>query len=129
MRTIEWAKGKVKIIDQTKLPHRLKFVYLRTVGDAVEAIKTMKVRGAPAIGVAAAFGCVLGSSRLKETAKKLIASRPTAVNLKWAVERILRVARAGRGLPSLKLKELLLAEALKMAEEDVATNKAMGRHG
>jgi methylthioribose-1-phosphate isomerase len=129
MRTIEWKNGKVKIIDQTQLPHRLKFLYLRTPGEAVKAIKTMKIRGAPAIGVAAAFGCVLGSGRLGETARKLIDSRPTAVNIKWAVDRMLRMARAGMGLRPIKLKELLLEEALRIAEEDVETNKRIGLHG
>jgi len=116
MRTIEWKNGKVRIIDQTLLPHKLRFVYLRTVNDVVDAIKTMKVRGAPAIGVAAAFGCVLGAANPKATAKKLIASRPTAVNLKWAVERMLKA----RGS---------LAEALKIAAEDIETNKRIGSNG
>lgn len=129
MRTIEWKKGKVKIIDQTQLPHRFKYLYLRTVDEVVAAIKSMKIRGAPALGVAAAFGCVLGASKLKETAKKLIISRPTAVNLKWAVERMLKVARAGKGLSSAKLEVLLLKEALRMAEEDIETNKKIGLHG
>jgi len=129
MRTIEWKNGKVKIIDQTQLPHRLKFLYLRTPGEVVKAIKSMKIRGAPALGVAAAFGCVLGSSKLGEATRKLIDSRPTAVNIKWAVDRMLRVARAGKGLPALKLKELLLKEALLIAEEDVETNQRIGLHG
>ncbi|MDD5382685.1 MAG: S-methyl-5-thioribose-1-phosphate isomerase [Candidatus Margulisbacteria bacterium] len=129
MRTIAWEKGKVRIIDQTQLPQRLKFRLLKTVAAVVRAIKTMQVRGAPAIGVAAAFGCVLGSSRLKDTAGKLIAARPTAVNLKWAVERMLRVAKAGRGLPPEKLRWLLLEEALRLAEEDVVINKKIGRNG
>lgn len=129
MRTVEWENCKVKIIDQTQLPHRLKFIYLRTIRDVVAAIKTMKVRGAPAIGVAAAFGCVLGASRIRETARKLIASRPTAVNIRWAVERMLKIAGAGRGLPLSKLKELLLSEALRIAQEDVEANKKIGLHG
>lgn len=129
MRTIEWHKGKVRLIDQTLLPQKLKFIYLQNTADAVRAIKTMQVRGAPAIGVAAAFGCVLGAFHLKETARKLIASRPTAVNLCWGVERILKVAKAGKGLPPKKLQQLLLKEALKMAEEDVQTNQSIGRHG
>ncbi len=129
MRTVEWENCRVKMIDQTQLPHCLKFIYLRTVKEVVDAIKNMRVRGAPALGVAAAFGCVLGSDKLKKTAAQLIGSRPTAVNIKWAVERMLRIARAGRGLPPSKFKELLLAEALRMAEEDVETNKRIGLHG
>lgn len=129
MRTINWKDGKVKIIDQTNLPHKLSFLYLQTVDQVVNAIKTMKIRGAPALGVVAAFGCVLGSKNLKETARKLIASRPTAVNIQWAVERISKVAKAGKWRPPAKFKLLLLEEALRMAEEDVETNKKMGRYG
>jgi methylthioribose-1-phosphate isomerase len=89
----------------------------------------MKVRGAPAIGVAAAFGCMLGASDLKKTARSLLISRPTAVNIKWAVERMKNIAKAGRGLPPVRLKLLLLEEALRIAGEDVRANKMMGRHG
>ena len=127
MRTIQWKnavpagrQGKVRIIDQTKLPHKLTFLNLQTVDQVVAAIKSMKIRGAPAIGVAAAFGCVFGASNLKKTARQLLNSRPTAVNIKWAVERMLRIARAGKGL---------LEEALLIAEEDIETNKKIGRNG
>lgn len=116
MKTIQWKNSKVKIIDQTKLPHKLSFVYLRTLDQVVSAIKTMKIRGAPAIGVAAAFGMVLGEKNPKKAARKLLASRPTAVNLKWAVERM------------LKAKDLL-KEAKKIAAEDVLINKRMGENG
>ena len=129
MRTIEWKNGKVRIIDQTKLPHKLSFLNLRTVDQIVDAIKSMKIRGAPAIGVAAAFGCVLGALNLKKTAQKLLSSRPTAVNIKWAVERMQKIARGGRGLPLTKFKLLLLGEALRIAEEDVEVNKRIGLHG
>lgn len=129
MRTIQWKKGKVRIIDQTKLPHKLTFVDLQTVDQVVAAIKSMKIRGAPAIGVAAAFGCVFGASNLKKTARQLLNSRPTAVNIKWAVEQMLRIARAGKGLSLPELKKLLLKEALKIADEDVETNKRIGRNG
>jgi methylthioribose-1-phosphate isomerase len=129
MKTIAWKKGKVRIIDQTRLPHKLSFLNLRTVDQVVKAIKTMKIRGAPAIGVAAAFGCVLGASNLKRTARKLLNSRPTAVNIKWAVERMQKIAKAGRGLRGPELKKLLLKEALKIAEEDIESNKMIGRNG
>lgn len=120
MRTIEWHNGKVRMIDQTLLPRKLKLIYISTADEMVSAIKTMKVRGAPAIGAAAAFGCVLGSNNLPAAARRLIASRPTAVNLQWAVKRMLAAARAGKNL---------LQEALEIAEEDVATNKQLGLHG
>ncbi|HLD34328.1 MAG TPA: S-methyl-5-thioribose-1-phosphate isomerase, partial [Patescibacteria group bacterium] len=107
MRTIEWHNGKVRMIDQTLLPRKLKLIYVSTAAEMVNAIKTMKVRGAPAIGAAAAFGCVLGSNNLPATARRLIASRPTAVNLQWAVKRMLAAARAGKNL---------LQEALEIAD-------------
>ncbi|KPJ69625.1 methylthioribose-1-phosphate isomerase [candidate division WOR-1 bacterium DG_54_3] len=129
MQTIAWKNGEVRIIDQTKLPRKLTFIYLQTVDQIVKAVKTMRIRGAPAIGVAAAFGCVLGASNLKKTAQELLNSRPTAVNIKWAVERMQRIARAGRGLPLARLKLLLLEEALRIAEEDIETNKRIGRYG
>ena len=129
MKTIQWKNGKIRIIDQTKLPHKLTFLNLRTVVQVINAIKTMKIRGAPAIGVAAAFGCVLGASDLKGTARKLLNSRPTAVNIKWAVQRMLGIARVGRGLPLARLKLLLLEEALRIADEDVEVNKRIGRYG
>jgi methylthioribose-1-phosphate isomerase len=120
MRTIEWKNGKVRMIDQTLLPRKLELIYVSTAAEMVNAIKTMQVRGAPAIGAAAAFGCVLGSNDLPATARKLIASRPTAVNLQWAVKRMVAAARAGKNL---------LQEALQIAEEDVETNKRLGLHG
>jgi len=116
VKTIQWANGKVKIIDQTKLPHKLSYIYLSNLDQVVNAIKTMKIRGAPAIGVAAAFGMVLGKKNLKVAARKLLASRPTAVNLRWAVERM------------LKAKDLL-KEAKRIAAEDAEINKLIGRNG
>ncbi|MFA4843917.1 MAG: S-methyl-5-thioribose-1-phosphate isomerase [Candidatus Margulisiibacteriota bacterium] len=128
-RTITWLNNKVRMIDQNALPHKLRLIDLKTAAEVVRAIKTMKVRGAPALGVAAAFGMVLGVNDLKGTARKLIASRPTAVNIRWGVERMLAVARAGAGLPLPKLKKLLLSAARRLADEDVAINRALGRHG
>ncbi len=129
MRNIEWKKDRVRIIDQTKLPHRLSFLDLWTVDQVVDAIKTMKIRGAPALGVAAAFGCVLGVFDPEKAALKLLTSRPTAVSIKWALIRMMNIFRAGRGLPKRKLRKLLLKEAILMAEEDIVTNKEIGRRG
>ena len=129
MRTIDWEKCKLKIIDQTRLPQRLAFLHLKTVGEVVGAIKTMKVRGAPALGVVAAFGYALGVNDLKKAYQKLLNSRPTAVNIRWALDRMSKIARAGRGLPLIRLKQLLLEEAVKMANEDVEINKRIGLHG
>jgi methylthioribose-1-phosphate isomerase len=120
MKTIEWIDRRVRIIDQTQLPHKLKFIYLRSVRDVVEAIKSMKVRGAPVIGVAAAYGIVLGYPKLKQTAKVLIASRPTANSIAWAVKRMLKV-KGGRAE--------LLREAQRIAREDVEINRRIGKNG
>ncbi len=94
-RTIWFENDVIKIIDQTKLPHQFIIKDLKTVDDAINAIKVMEVRGAPLIGATAAFGLVLAiienndQSFLKKSAKDLISSRPTAINLKWAVDRMM----------------------------------------
>ena len=94
-RTIWFENNVVKIIDQTKLPHQFIIKDLKTVNDAINAIKTMEVRGAPLIGATAAYGLVLAiienndQSFLKKSAENLINSRPTAINLKWAVDRMM----------------------------------------
>lgn len=128
MRTLEWVNGKLKIIDQLELPHKLKFLYLKTYKDVVKAIKDMNVRGAPAIGVTAAYGCVLAGKKLKEAAKELIASRPTAVNIQWAVNKMLQFAKEGPPSPRLR-RMYLLEKAHQMAEEDIEINKKMGAYG
>ena len=95
-RTIWFEKNLVKIIDQTKLPHQFVIKSLKTVNDAIYAIKTMEVRGAPLIGATAAYGLVLSIiekndlSFLKKSSEELIKSRPTAINLKWAVDRMMK---------------------------------------
>lgn len=99
LKTIEWVDDKVKIIDQTQLPLNLSYVNITTIEEMYEAIKTLKIRGAPAIGVAAAFGLYLGIkefpntetldtfiTQLQKSADYLVSSRPTAVNLKWALD-------------------------------------------
>ena len=95
-RTIWFENNIVKIIDQTKLPHQFIIKDLKTVKDSINAIKTMEVRGAPLIGATAAYGLVLSiiekndQSFLKKSSEDLIASRPTAINLKWAVDRMMK---------------------------------------
>lgn len=119
MRTMEWKEEKLYLIDQTKLPDELNFYVCETYKDVIYAIKTMIVRGAPAIGVAAAFGMVLGyinGEDLETIAHEIKASRPTAVNLFWAVDRILD-------------SDDPLAEAELMYQEDIDTNKAIGKYG
>ena len=122
----------VEVIDQTCLPHRFETATLRTVEQAATAISDMTVRGAPLIGVTAAFGLSLAMRRdssdrsLEDGAAMLIATRPTAVNLSWAVERM-----RGRlaGLPSAERAAAAQAEALRIADEDVAICEAIGEHG
>lgn len=127
------ADGKsVNIIDQTLLPHQLVVRSLRSMPDVAEAIKTMQVRGAPLIGASAAYGMVLAAQLLADDAalqaagRALIATRPTAVNLKWAVERMVKA------LTTLPLKERATAawqEAARICDEDVVLNRAIGQHG
>jgi len=126
------ASGAVEIIDQTKLPHAVEIVALETVDDAVRAISTMQVRGAPLIGATAAWGLALavrGDSSdafLTEAGARLKASRPTAVNLAWAVDRVTAILRA---LPASAREAAAYAEAAAIAEEDVAACRAIGEHG
>ncbi|MFM9913454.1 MAG: S-methyl-5-thioribose-1-phosphate isomerase [Methylophilaceae bacterium] len=122
----------VNIIDQTLLPHQLVVRQLRSMLDVAEAIKTMQVRGAPLIGASAAYGMVLAVQMLADDAalqaagQTLIATRPTAVNLKWAVERMLKVLSA---LPLKDRATVAWQEAAKICDEDVALNQAIGQHG
>jgi methylthioribose-1-phosphate isomerase len=137
-RTLWWDDdaGVLRMIDQTRLPGEVAVLTCATSADVGEAIRGLQVRGAPAIGVAAAYGLALGAretveaddllARLRERAAQLRATRPTAVNLGWALERLLRVASDS---PSVDWPERLLAEAHVIAEEDAAACRAMGSLG
>ena len=139
--TIEWADGRVRLIDQTLLPNEFKQIYCDDVDTVWEAIKLLRVRGAPAIGIAGALGAVLGiweseatnyddfASELKKATDYLATSRPTAVNLFWALDRIKTTAEQHKQLDIPKLKDALLAEALQIIEEDQAMCRAIGQHG
>lgn len=122
----------VRIIDQTKLPHMFEIVKIHTLQQMIAAIKTMQVRGAPLIGAAAAYGIALvtldGSSDqlLKNAGAQLIASRPTAVNLKWAVERMLGALLP---LPIEDRSQFAWAEAARICDEDVLLNQSIGAYG
>lgn len=119
MKTLEWEDNKLKLIDQTKLPDELTYVYCNDYREVIVAIKDMIVRGAPAIGVAAAFGMALADLHgedLDKAADEIKAARPTAINLFWAVDRVLN-------------SDDPLKEALTMYKEDIDTNLAIGRHG
>ena len=131
-RTIWFENNIVKIIDQTKLPHRFAIKDLKTIKDAVKAINIMEVRGAPLIGATAAYGLVLSIlenkdlSFLKKSANDLIKSRPTAINLKWAVDRMMKKIS---GVNSDKIFEIALNEAKEICEEDVKFCEKIGLHG
>ncbi|MGI9951676.1 S-methyl-5-thioribose-1-phosphate isomerase [Moorellaceae bacterium AZ2] len=141
MAPITWRDGQVELIDQTKLPEELVVIRPQNVYEMWEAIKQLKVRGAPAIGIAAAFGLYLAVkdsqardkesflAELKRAADYLATSRPTAVNLFWALRRVQdRVAASGyEGIA--ELKEVVLKEALAIQEEDEAMCRAIGRYG
>jgi len=122
----------VEIIDQTQLPFRFVVVRLETLEEAMDAISRMLVRGAPLIGATAAYGISLGlrqgtsSQALESMARRLIACRPTAVNLRWAVERMLRILLP---LPEEQRPAAAYREAGRICEEDVAANEAIGCHG
>jgi methylthioribose-1-phosphate isomerase len=141
--TIEWmggVDGCVRMIDQTRLPVELVFLECRDVPTLWEAIKALRVRGAPAIGVAAAMGVVLGvqavagdagavRAAVAKTADYLATSRPTAVNLFWALDRMRRVAADCGDRPPEALKQCLLDEAQAIWEEDRALCRRIGQHG
>ncbi len=131
----------VKIIDQTKLPGEIQIISLKTAQEIWDAIYLLKVRGAPAIGITAAFGlaalaqqipttdaeCFL--TKLKEYKEFLNSSRPTAVNLSWALERMMKVCQKNSTLPVTEQKENLLEEAYRMKEEDISVCRRIGEYG
>src|SRR4051812_31755504 len=141
--TIEWRNDSVVMIDQRKLPASEIYVTCKTASEVAKAIKTMVIRGAPAIGVAAAMGIALGMLKSKATGTKqfttefqktcdlMAATRPTAVNLFWAIERMKRTfAEAAQGGCSVdELKQRLVADARHIHDEDVASCRTMGAFG
>ena len=137
--TVQWRRNAVRIIDQTKLPNKL--VYLRCTDhrEIATAIKSLVVRGAPAIGICAALALLLVTINSKAKTEKglkteleragglLISTRPTAVNINWAVKRILEISSSGKNVK--EIKRLVKREALAMLNDDILTNKKMGRTG
>ena len=140
-RALVWDRGTLKLLDQSVLPHQTRVVACATADEVADAIRTMKVRGAPAIGAAAAYGLVLAAqtaaaadppmlrAHLDAAARMLLGTRPTAVNLRWAVERMLAVAGRVAWRSGGDLVEALLAEAQRICEQDVRTNRAIGANG
>jgi len=139
IRPIEWANGTLRLLDQTRLPSEEVIVEAHGYLEAVNAIKTMQVRGAPAIGVTAAYAVAMAArdlditdktafmQRLEETGVTIKAARPTAVNLMWAVDRMIGIANSEADTNSIKQR--LLTEAIAMEKEDEVINRQMGDHG
>ena len=139
LRTIEWKNNEVIMIDQTKLPNELVYVKFTDYNDVAEAIRTLVVRGAPAIGVSGAFGMALAGlqskaktkeellSDLEKAQKILFMTRPTAVNLVWGLEQIMKVAKENDSVD--EIKESIIDKAKQMADEDIKINQEMGKHG
>jgi methylthioribose-1-phosphate isomerase len=149
LRTVEWladtpdspVPGRVRLIDQTRLPGELVWLETADVDAIWKAIQTLQVRGAPAIGIAAAMGAAAAAQTADETdsapvlaalhaaADYLATSRPTAVNLFWALARMRAVGETNRALPPRALKTRLVREAIAIRDEDAAMCRAIGRHG
>ena len=141
IKTLEWTDAGVRFIDQTKLPTEETYVTCKNYEEVADAIRTMIVRGAPAIGVAAAMGVALGTlqsqartlpeleSEFDAICTVLAGTRPTAVNLFWAIRRMRDRFAQLREQPVEKIKQELVAEAQRMLVEDIAANEAMGKHG
>ena len=139
--TVQWYEGAVRLLDQSRLPETVAFLDCRNVESVALAIRELKVRGAPAIGVTAAMGVALGAQSIPATeyepfsqallaiCGQLAATRPTAVNLFWAIERMKRKLSSLQGESVAAIKAALWKESQVILEEDIALCKAMGRHG
>jgi methylthioribose-1-phosphate isomerase len=141
IKTVEWTDAGVRFIDQTKLPTEETYVTCKTYEEVADAIRTMIVRGAPAIGVSAAMGVAIGvqHSKARDNAELqrefahicdvLAGTRPTAVNLFWAIRRMQEKFAEISDQPLAIIKETMIAEAQRVMAEDIASNQAMGKHG
>ncbi|RKO66538.1 S-methyl-5-thioribose-1-phosphate isomerase [Desulfofundulus salinus] len=141
MDTMRWENGMLVLLDQTKLPGMVEYIHCRDYETVAEAIRSLRVRGAPAIGAAAAYGLVLGVltaeaknreellARAREVADVLASTRPTAVNLAWALNRLLARLEASMATEPEELTELLINEAHAIYREDLEGNKRIGQFG
>lgn len=139
--TVEWKEGAVRLLDQSRLPSQVEFLDCRDYRSVAQAIRELKVRGAPAIGVTAAMGVALGAQsvdadeyfsfvkQVDAICDHLAASRPTAVNLFWAIARMKQKLASLKGMPIVEIKRDLIRESQSILDEDIALCKAMGRHG
>ena len=140
-KTIEWKKDRVRILDQRRLPQEVRYFDCKDASSVAEAIRTLAVRGAPAIGVAAAMGIALAARRtrsyepsafrknLDKVFQKIGQARPTAVNLFWALDRMKKTLNQDHSLSVEALRDRLEAEALKIFDEDMEVNRKIGEHG
>ncbi len=140
-RTIEWKNDRVIILDQTKLPLEERYLEITNYREMAKAIKQLKIRGAPAIGIAGAFGVCLAANeisatdmnvfknRLSKIIDELAATRPTAVNLFWALDRMKTILASNIDQTPQAMKQMLLAEAMNILTEDQETCRLMGEHG
>jgi len=141
LRPVDWEDGKVKLIDQTRIPEELRILEFSDYRDVAEAIREMRVRGAPAIGVTAALGIALGAQgigeatpeqffdRLEEIDEEFRGTRPTAVNLFWAIDRMTLAATGSASLSVEEIKRVLIDEALCILREDIEINRRIGKFG
>jgi methylthioribose-1-phosphate isomerase len=136
--TLRWIAGSLELLDQTRIPHQTEYVRCSSAAEVSQAIRTMVVRGAPAIGIAAAYGVACEALRLsklpsdsfhkqlRKSSEELASCRPTAVNLKWAVDQMLQDLRSHPEESPGQLAERLLSTAIKLHQADVAANMSMG---
>lgn len=139
IKPIQWVDGKVKIIDQTRLPTELVYLEIKDQTAMAEAICQLRVRGAPALGIAAAYGLVLGAQRIKantpgeflvkldQVSRGLAATRPTAINLFYALRRLMEIANRCQSIE--EIQEVLLKESNVIAQEEEAANRQLGKYG
>jgi methylthioribose-1-phosphate isomerase len=141
MRTIEWKNDMVLTVDQMRLPHKLVYLELRNCRDVALAIRTMKIRGAPLIGAAAAYGLALTAlhsrastkeellKQIQDSVRLLKRTRPTGVNLFWAVDRIMKRISEAADSSVDAIRDLIVTEAQRVADEDIEINRKIGEHG
>ncbi|MBI4687960.1 MAG: S-methyl-5-thioribose-1-phosphate isomerase [Nitrospirae bacterium] len=140
-KPIEWVNGKVRMLDQSRLPVKVSYITCNDYQKVAEGIKKLWIRGAPAIGIAAAMGVALGAQKIKaknfdEFMRRLepvfsaiLSTRPTAVNIAWAIKRMRNLLLSKKTLGVEKLKTVLIEEAKKILKEDIEVNKTIGRYG
>ena len=139
--TIEWNGKYVRMVDQRKIPHKVEWYTCRGYRDVIRAIKDMVIRGAPAIGIAAAMGLAMGAASIKtgsfrifkenfsEIARQMLSARPTAVNLRWSIERMTALVDSLGKKRVDEIKDALKRESLKILSEDIEINKKIGKNG